>query len=144
MPLTANNQFVDDVSCSGGYERAYFLRWVSLRAQKKSLHPFNDCTKYKSPGTMSYLASCKFITSILSGQHYSCSRSCKSHLSFQIRIVIIIFFKFRGMITNRYYYHYFSKYYGFPTFCLQFQVHPSFILNVMMQIGIKCLMRFSF
>ena len=138
MPLTANNQFVDDVSCSGGYERAYFLRWVSLRAQKKSRHPFNDCTKYKSPGTMSYLARCKFITSILSGQHYSCARLCKSHLSFQIRIVIIIFFRFCGIITNRYHL------YGFPTFCFLFQVHPSFILNVMMQIGIKCLMRFSF
>ena len=51
---------------------------------------------------MSYLARCKFITSILSGQHYSCARLCKSHLSFQIRIVIIIFFRFCGIITNRY------------------------------------------
>ena len=102
MPLTANNQFVDDVSCIGGYERTYILRWVSLRAQKESCHPFNDCTKSKSPVTMSYLARCKFITSILSGQHYSCARSCKSHLRFQIRIVKMIFFKLCGIITNRY------------------------------------------
>ena len=106
MPLTANNQFVYDVSCSCEYERAYFLRWVSLRAEE-SRHPFNDCTKYKSPVTMSYLAGCKFITSILSGQHYSCARSCKSHLRSQITILIIIFSKFRGIITNMYH---FSRY----------------------------------
>ena len=102
MPLTANNQFVDDVSCSCGKERAYFLRWVSLRALKERRHPFNDCTKYKSPVTMSYLARCKFITSILSGQHYSCARSCKSHLRSRITNLIIVFSKFRGIITNRY------------------------------------------
>ena len=57
---------------------------------------------------MSYLAGCKFITSILSGQHYSYARSSKSHSRSQITILIIIFSKFHGIITNRY--HFSKKY----------------------------------